>query len=175
MELSYKKSVIVLAVLVVGLVGCKTPLPIVIENSIEESDSSSVVTKITERDTSFITIRDTAFIEVEVKCDSNLRPFLVQNGYLVNQIEKAGDRNAKLRLQLLNGALFAQSECDSIEVKVKLLEKTVKELRQKTIKKKETALVPLIQDIPQWKLFLMWIGGISLLILTIGLILKIKG
>lgn len=170
MELTTRHIVVVLAVLVIAaLASCNRVITATSSHTIE--DSTSVVTETKWKDTTIHIPADTAFTVVKVICDSNLVPYLEQNGKRVTSVKSTGKRNASVSLDLNEGYLTGVAKCDSIIEDLQIAYTTISTLKSR-IETLENTQVKLQEYTPPWKQALAWVGGFSLALISIIIIIK---
>jgi hypothetical protein len=170
MELTTKYIAVVLAVLVIAaLTSCNRVITETNTRTIQDSTEVTIETK--WKDTTIYIAADTAITVVKVICDSNLVPYLEQNGKRVTSVNSTGKRNASISIDLANGYLKGIAECDSISKDLQLSVTLISKLKSR-IETLEKTQIKLQEYTPPWKQALAWIGGFALALIVIITIIK---
>ena len=165
MRLDYLIQTIVAAVCVAMLVwmlqACRTPQPIV------QTEVKEVVIEREVRDTIVTIAPDSASIKALLECDST-------GNVLIKELEETQGKNVALEMALKNKqtnkgtALVIDCKADSLQV---LVDKYKEELSQVSDNKQvETIEVKYIPSFVKW---LAWVGGVSILLALLLVVLKV--
>jgi hypothetical protein len=137
---------VIIAAMLVWMVSCKTPQPIV------QTEVKEVVVEREVRDTIVTIEPDSASIKALLECDS-------AGNVLIKELEEVQGKNVSLALALKNlkgkpATLAIDCKQDSLEKVIALKDETIKELSNN--KQVETVEVKYIPDIVKW---FAWIGA----------------
>jgi hypothetical protein len=144
--------------------GC-IPTKIVNTTKSTKSDSTHVEESQACKDTSVTTKADSINASEKVT---------VKNGVATMKPIFKKSKNSTISAGIYNNKLFAKCKCDALELKIKLLEKTIKIYREKKEAKDSTNTVIVTEQyIPWWAKILSVIGGIALMALIIFIVVKI--
>lgn len=137
---------VILAAMLVWMVSCKTPQPIV------QTEVKEVVVERTITDTIVTIEPDSASIKALLECDS-------AGNVLIKELEEVQGKNVSLALTLKNlkgkpATLAIDCKQDSLERVIALKDETIKELSNN--KQTETIEVKYIPEVVKW---FAWIGA----------------
>ncbi len=153
------KGIVLLCSVACLVVGCRTAAPIIQTHTV--SDTVWVETQ--------TVIRDTVLTAPASRVQSDIAYTKLLNQAL-NGFEKQF-KNARLTVKTIRDTVRITCDCDSIALEAKLRNKIIREMHKTQIK--TTEQVP-VRYVPKWIKILAWVGGIAVLMLLIGIILKIK-
>ena len=150
---------VVLTLMLLWMVSCKTPQPIV------QTEVKEVVIEREVRDT-IVTIQpDSASIKALLECDS-------AGNVLIKELQEAQGKNVKLQAQLKNTskgtAIVIDCKQDSLERVIALQNEKISELNNN--KQTETIEVKYIPDFVKW---LAWVGAGAILLAVLWVVLKV--
>lgn len=151
-------TVAICIAMMVWMVSCKTPQPIV------QTEVKEVVVERTLTDTIVTIEPDSASIKALLECDS-------AGNVLIKELEEVQGKNVSLALALKNlkgkpATLAIDCKQDSLEKVIALKDETIKELTNN--KQVETIEVKYIPDFVKW---LAWIGAAAILYVVLRIAL----
>lgn len=136
---------VILFAMLVWMVSCRTPQPIV------QTEVKEVVVEREVRDTIVTIAPDSASIKALLECDS-------AGNVLIKELQEAQGKNVKLQLSLQqasgNGVVTIDCKQDSLEKVIALKDETIKELSNN--KQVETIEVRYIPEVVKW---FAWVGA----------------
>jgi hypothetical protein len=152
-------AIILAAMLVWMLQGCRTPQPIV------QTEVKEVVVEREVRDTIVTIAPDSASIKALLECDS-------AGNVLIKELEEAQGKNVALQAQLKNTnkgtAIVIDCKQDSLERVIALQNEKISELNNN--KQTETIEVKYIPSFVKW---LAWVGAGAILLAVLWIVLKV--
>jgi hypothetical protein len=152
-------AIILAAMLVWMLQGCRTPQPIV------QTEVKEVVVEREVRDTIVTIAPDSASIKALLECDS-------AGNVLIKELEEAQGKNVALQAQLKNTnkgtAIVIDCKQDSLERVIALQNEKISELKNN--KQTETIEVKYIPSFVKW---LAWVGAGAILLVVLWVVLKV--
>ena len=154
----------VLLIMIVLLAGCSKKITPSVHSS--QKDSVHVTERWTFRDTVVSTPVDSASIMAMVKCPTDGTSVKLQK-------VTARGNHAKVRVEIVDGMLKADCECDSVKFKLKVAEIERDYFATKSNERSEVKVVP-EKFIPMWVKILAWIGAGAIIVTVIYLFFKIK-
>jgi hypothetical protein len=158
---TFSKTIITMCsfVVVVFSAGCK------VRPAVEKSihDTTIVTRTIIERDTILIAPAASVKVKVPVPCPTFKESF---NG-VQKQFKQVG-----LEMHIEGDSLSVQCDCDSLEIKAKLRSEFEKQYHSTSDK---TTVKVTEKHVPHWIVVLASIGALSLILLLVFIIQKIKG
>ena len=150
---------VILTAMLVWMVSCKTPQPIV------QTEVKEVVIEREVRDTIVTIAPDSASIKALLECDS-------AGNVLIRELQEAQGKNVALQAQLRNTnkgtAIVIDCKQDSLERVIALQNEKISELNNN----KQTETIE-VKYIPSFVKRLAWIGAGAILLVVLWVVLKV--
>lgn len=150
---------VILTAMLVWMVSCRTPQPIV------QTEVKEVVIEREVRDTIVAIAPDSASIKALLECDS-------AGNVLIKELQEAQGKNVALQAQLKNTnkgtSIVIDCKQDSLERVIALQNEKISELNNN--KQTETIEVKYIPSFVKW---LAWIGAGAILLAVLWVVLKV--
>ena len=150
---------VILTAMLVWMVSCRAPQPIV------QTEVREVVVEREVRDTIVTILPDSASIKALLECDS-------AGNVLIKELQEVQGKNVSLQAQLKNTnkgtALVIDCKQDSLEKVIARQEEQIKELNNN--KQVETIEVKYIPSFVKW---LAWVGAGAILLAVLWVVLKV--
>jgi hypothetical protein len=150
---------VILTAMLVWMVSCRTPQPIV------QTEVKEVIVEREVRDTIVTIAPDSASIKALLECDS-------AGNVLIKELEEAQGKNVVLQAQLKNTnkgtAIVIDCKQDSLERVIALQNEKISELNNN--KQTETIEVKYIPSFVKW---LAWVGAGAILLAVLWVVLKV--
>ena len=152
-------GIVILAAMLVWMVSCKTPQPIV------QTEVKEVLVEREVRDTIVTILPDSASIKALLECDS-------AGNVLIRELQEAQGKNVALQAQLRNTnkgtAIVIDCKQDSLERVIALQNEKISELNNN----KQTETIE-VKYIPSFVKRLAWIGAGAILLVVLWVVLKV--
>lgn len=155
-----KKTLLLLTSAAYILNSCQTIRYAPVEKAVE---TKTEVVEIV-RDTTIYLPADRAMVKALLECDS-------AGQILIRQVETLqGKLNAKADIRMVEHTIIADCVCDSMNIYLQLKDR----YQTNTTNTTETKVLWKEKELKWWQKMLLWMGGISLIVITMGLVLTLK-